>query len=81
MTFGVLPEYQRRGIATGLLTELRARAAARYAHVSSLSNRLALNVQCTNRGALAFYERVGFRKERFMAQYYHLDPETESDLP
>lgn len=50
---GLLPEYQERGIGTGLLKELLARAAAAGMPVK-------LNVLMVNERAQEFYRRLGF---------------------
>lgn len=72
----MLPEFQRRGIATRLLAELRVRALERWQHDTRVADRLALHVQATNTGALAFYRAAGFEQEQFVAGYYHFTPQT-----
>ena len=70
----MLPEYQRRGIATRLLAELRVRALERWQREKCLANRLMLHVQATNAGALAFYRAAGFKQEQLLVGYYHFAP-------
>ena len=80
MTFGVLPECQRQGIATALLAALRTRLQTRYAARVPLASRVLLHVQASNTAALAFYRHAGFRIEEFLPEYYHFDSHVPDDL-
>ena len=80
MTFGVLPAFQRQGIATALLAELRDRLQTRYAQRVPLASRMLLNVQASNAAALAFYRHCGFRTEEYLPEYYHFDSHIPDDL-
>jgi ribosomal-protein-alanine N-acetyltransferase len=63
MNVAVVPERRRARIATTLLTELldQAGADARYT----------LEVRASNDGAIAMYERFGFRPAGKRPRYYH----------
>ena len=79
MTFGVLPEYRRRGIATRLLSETRDRIQLRWASKFNLCRRITLHCQASNKGAVAFYEHNGFRVDEFLPYYYSFDENTQSE--
>ena len=80
MTFGVLPEFQRHGIATALLAELRHRLQTRDTPRAPLARRMLLNVQASNTAALAFYRHCGFRTEEYLPDYYHFDTNIPDEL-
>lgn len=80
MTFGVLPECQRQGIATALLAALRCRLQTRYGSRVPLASRMLLNVQASNAAALAFYRHCGFRTEEYLPEYYHFDTKIPDEL-
>ena len=63
MNVAVTPSRRREGIATQLLRELfdQAGSDARYT----------LEVRTSNRGAIAMYERFGFRRAGHRRRYYH----------
>ena len=63
MNVAVLPEHRRLGIASRLLEHLFDEAGpdARYT----------LEVRASNRGAIAMYERFGFRAAGHRRRYYH----------
>jgi ribosomal-protein-alanine N-acetyltransferase len=63
MNVAVAPSRRREGIATQLLRELFEQAGpdARYT----------LEVRTSNRGAIAMYERFGFRRAGHRRRYYH----------
>ena len=79
MTFGVLPEYRRRGIASRLLTETRQRIQSRWASKYNLCGRITLHCQASNTGAVAFYERNGFRIDEYLPCYYSFDEDQQSE--
>jgi ribosomal-protein-alanine N-acetyltransferase len=62
MNVAVDPDYLRRGYATALLTEMIERAG----HDSPLT----LEVRVSNAGAIALYERFGFRAAGTRRRYY-----------
>ncbi|MFL5891913.1 MAG: ribosomal protein S18-alanine N-acetyltransferase [Solirubrobacterales bacterium] len=63
MNIAVHPEARRQGIARNMLERLfdEAGADARYT----------LEVRTSNRGAIAMYERFGFRRAGHRRRYYH----------
>jgi [ribosomal protein S18]-alanine N-acetyltransferase len=63
MNVAVTPELRRRGIASHLMDRLFAEAGgdARYT----------LEVRTSNHGAIAMYERLGFRPAGYRRAYYH----------
>jgi ribosomal-protein-alanine N-acetyltransferase len=63
MNIAVTPERRRVGIATELMEEMFERAGedARYT----------LEVRTSNHGAIAMYERFGFRRAGHRRRYYH----------
>ena len=63
MNIAVHPDTRRQGIARNLLERLfdEAGADARYT----------LEVRTSNHGAIAMYERFGFRKAGHRRRYYH----------
>jgi ribosomal-protein-alanine N-acetyltransferase len=63
MNVSVDPEHRRSGIATSLLAELLERIADPAAQ-------LTLEVRDSNRGAIALYERLGFRSAGVRRRYY-----------
>jgi [ribosomal protein S18]-alanine N-acetyltransferase len=63
MNVAVAPERQRGGIATALLTELLHR-------VDEPDPRFTLEVRTSNAGAIALYERFGFRAAGLRRRYY-----------
>ena len=66
VTIDVHPSNRRQGLGKALLEELLsrlARAGAREAR---------LEVSVANAGAIAFYERLGFRRGRRLSDYYGL---------
>jgi len=65
MNVAVDPALRRRGIATALLSELLARIDD-----GSGSAQLTLEVRPTNAGAIALYERFGFRSAGTRPRYY-----------
>ena len=62
MNVAVDPEQRRRGIATALLERLLERVAP--------DAQLTLEVRRTNDGAIALYERLGFRSAGVRRRYY-----------
>ena len=63
MNIAVDPDRRRHGIATALLTALLREVAERGAQVT-------LEVRRSNTGALALYERFGFRSAGVRRRYY-----------
>jgi ribosomal-protein-alanine N-acetyltransferase len=63
MNVAVTPERRRGGVATTLIDELLARCGT--------DARLTLEVRTSNRGAIAMYERFGFRPAGTRPRYYH----------
>ena len=63
MNIAVHPEVRREGVARGLLEQLFTEAGddARYT----------LEVRTSNQGAIAMYERFGFRRAGHRRRYYH----------
>ena len=63
MNVAVAPEYRRAGVATQLMERLfeEAGRGARYT----------LEVRTSNAGAIAMYERFGFRPAGHRRRYYH----------
>ncbi len=63
MNVAVTPELRRQGIASRLMDRLFAEAGreARYT----------LEVRTSNHGAIAMYERLGFRPAGYRRAYYH----------
>jgi ribosomal-protein-alanine N-acetyltransferase len=68
MNVAVDPDRRRRGIATALLAALLRAIADREAQVT-------LEVRRSNTGALALYERFGFRQAGIRRRYYQDDGE------
>jgi ribosomal-protein-alanine N-acetyltransferase len=62
MNIAVDPSARRRGIASGLLEQLLARAGRDASYT--------LEVRTSNRGAIALYERFGFRAVGVRPRYY-----------
>ncbi|MEW6716022.1 MAG: GNAT family N-acetyltransferase [Chloroflexota bacterium] len=60
-TFGVLPEYQQRGIGTALLQACEAQVQ---------TSRICLSVRRSNRAALALYRKFGYREVGEWPRYY-----------
>jgi ribosomal-protein-alanine N-acetyltransferase len=63
MNIAVDPDERRHGVATNLLSELLARVGDRGA-------RYTLEVRESNFGAIALYERFGFRAAGMRRRYY-----------
>lgn len=63
MNVAVDPERRREGIAERLLDELLA--------VAGRDGRYTLEVRVSNHGAIAMYERIGFRRAGRRRRYYH----------
>ncbi len=63
MNIAVDPPKRRRGVATGLLEEMIERAGREQAYT--------LEVRTSNAGAIALYERFGFRCAGTRPRYYH----------
>jgi [ribosomal protein S18]-alanine N-acetyltransferase len=63
MNVAVAPEHRRGGVATTLINELLSR--------SGTDARLTLEVRTSNSGAIAMYERFGFRPAGKRPRYYH----------
>jgi ribosomal-protein-alanine N-acetyltransferase len=63
MNVAVAPEHRREGLATALLTEL-------FARVNEDEPRYTLEVRTSNAGAIALYERHGFRGAGLRRRYY-----------
>jgi [ribosomal protein S18]-alanine N-acetyltransferase len=63
MNVAVDPEQRRRGFASALLTEMIERAGP--------DAPLTLEVRTSNAGAIALYERFGFRASGTRRRYYH----------
>jgi [ribosomal protein S18]-alanine N-acetyltransferase len=63
MNVAVTPEHRRGGVATTLIDELLARCGG--------DARLTLEVRSSNSGAIAMYERLGFRPAGTRPRYYH----------
>jgi len=60
-SFGIVKEYQRQGIATGVLDRIKKK----YNDCS-----LSLNVHVENTKAISCYEKNGFQKKKFLSKYY-----------
>lgn len=60
-SIGIVKEYQRHGIATGVLDWIKKK----YKDYS-----LSLNVHVENTKAISCYEKNGFRKKKFLSNYY-----------
>ncbi len=60
-TLGVLPEFQRRGVGARLLAETEARLNTEV---------IKLTVRESNAGAIALYQRFGYKPARTIAHYY-----------
>jgi mycothiol synthase len=60
---GVVPTHQRRGLALALVVELLERLT-RAGH-----RRIELDVDAENAGAIALYERLGFRRRELLVAY------------
>jgi [ribosomal protein S18]-alanine N-acetyltransferase len=63
LNVAVDPVRRRRGLATALLAEMIERAGA--------DSPLTLEVRTSNAGAIALYERFGFRAAGTRRRYYH----------
>ena len=63
MNIAVAPERRRSGIATSLMRALFAEAGE--------PSRFTLEVRTSNSGAIAMYERFGFRPAGHRRRYYH----------
>jgi ribosomal-protein-alanine N-acetyltransferase len=63
MNVAVAPEHRREGIATELLADL-------FARVDEPEPRFTLEVRRSNAGAIALYERHGFRGAGLRRRYY-----------
>ena len=63
MNVAVSPDHRRGGVATTLINELLGRTGAEA--------RLTLEVRTSNGGAIAMYERFGFRPAGKRPRYYH----------
>jgi ribosomal-protein-alanine N-acetyltransferase len=63
MNIAVVPERRREGIATQLMHTLFDQAGEEA--------RFTLEVRTSNRGAIAMYERFGFRPAGHRRRYYH----------
>jgi ribosomal-protein-alanine N-acetyltransferase len=63
MNVAVSPEHRRGGVATTLINELLGR--------TGVDARLTLEVRTSNSGAIAMYERFGFRPAGKRPRYYH----------
>ena len=63
MNIAVVPERRREGIATELMRTLFDQAGE--------ESRFTLEVRTSNRGAIAMYERFGFRSAGHRRRYYH----------
>ena len=63
MNVAVMPGRRRQGIAGALLTELLTR-------IAEPEPRLTLEVRTSNAGAMALYERFGFRAAGLRRRYY-----------
>lgn len=70
LSLGVRPEARRRGIASGLLDEVREQGLTRGCEL------ITLEVREHNAGALAFYRRHGFLEVARRRRYY---PDTRED--
>lgn len=64
LRLGVDPEHRRSGIGSSLVREALGRVAAAGAE------RIFLEMRAGNRGALSFYERLGFEKVGRRSGYY-----------
>jgi ribosomal-protein-alanine N-acetyltransferase len=63
MNIAVAPEQRRRGVATELIGSLFEEAGE--------GARFTLEVRTSNSGAIAMYERFGFRPAGHRRRYYH----------
>ena len=63
MNVAVAPERRREGIATRMIEAMLAEAGR--------EGRYTLEVRTSNRGAIAMYERFGFRPAGHRRRYYH----------
>jgi len=63
MNVAVAPERRREGIATRMIEGMLAEAGR--------DGRYTLEVRTSNRGAIAMYERFGFRPAGHRRRYYH----------
>ena len=70
LNLAVREEFRRQGEGRALLEELLRRFAGRGV------SRVFLEVRESNRGAIAFYERMGFRPKGRRADYYRDPQET-----
>jgi ribosomal-protein-alanine N-acetyltransferase len=64
MNIAVDPDHRRRGIASAMLTEL-------FNRIDDDDARFTLEVRASNTGAVALYERFGFRAAGRRRGYYH----------
>jgi len=69
ISIAVMPEHRRMGIATALMKEALSRMAKRYG-----ARECYLEVRVSNIPAISLYEKLGFRKDHVVRQYY-LDKE------
>jgi len=65
ISIAVMPEHRRMGIATSLMKEAMARMANRYG-----ASECYLEVRVSNTPAISLYEKLGFRKDRIVPNYY-----------
>lgn len=75
LILGTVKEYRRNGIASMLLDKL-------IEHLTNLNNNckaIFLHVLTNNSIAITFYERLNFRKHRYLPLYYHCLDVEESD--
>jgi [ribosomal protein S18]-alanine N-acetyltransferase len=63
MNVSASPDHRRRGVASALLADLIAR-------VDEAEPRFTLEVRTSNAGAIALYERFGFRAAGLRRRYY-----------
>jgi ribosomal-protein-alanine N-acetyltransferase len=64
VTLDVHPDARRRGIGTRLIRSVEARYARSGVH------RLSLQVGVGNTGALSLYDKAGYQKTDYLADYY-----------
>ena len=63
MNVSTSPDHRRTGVATALLTDL-------FARVEEPGPRFTLEVRTSNAGAIALYQRLGFRAAGLRRRYY-----------
>lgn len=70
----VHPDYQKRGIGSALLAELKRLATAEHIH------KLSLRVLSNNEKAILLYKRAGFEVEGILKQEFYLNGQFVDDV-